>query len=363
MKFSLPLVLTSVSAMIGGASSCLQTYPLVAGGGNGIGTKAGTVYIQDDGDHLSVVVSSGTAGHVMYSVHAEAQCDLDNFPLTNKGNPKVGQMEINMAFQGGTGFVEFDLAKPDCGEAPILVGVHAVVEAKSGIQALDLILPQPVEYKLSKDAGSDEGASFFDTKFKGESFLSGLVVDGYCVDVEHTISTKPVHEGTAYSYLDPFLANTNIVKPENLDLVAWVINHFAPGDLLVDDAGIMEPHILSSGTLQRAIWYITDEEQATAGLGKSWSDDWAQHIADQAMENDFYEPGCDDLVPIVLVPVVEEKQHTIIQVRLAELGIPCDVGGGGLETAWAAMPGMIEPLGFQFHGSNWFTYVEFNPCM
>lgn len=122
----------------------------------------------------------------------------------------------------------------------------------------------------------------------------------------------------------------------------------------VNGDGISETYTMSSGTLQRAIWYTIDNSISRAGLG-AFDEEWALFMSALAMENDGYTPGCGDLLPVVLVPDDSSVQHTIIQTTFASLRIPC---GSYEETAWAVMPG-TSPIGNQFASNNWATYLEY----
>lgn len=371
MKLSLPLFVITVYTMIGGAFACPPSvYPLIAGGGNGVGTKVGNVAIHDEGSTLELKLSitddltpgdtsDDSSPTKIYQIHAEANCQLSDFPLTKKGSPKNGQFELNIPYADGVSSDTVHIPKPDCGGAEILIAVHTEVKKLGGLDAFNDIFPVPVEFTITLDTGSNEGASYWDTTFVGDSVLSGETIDGYCIDVSHSIGFGP-HTGKAYNYLDAALEDTNIDMPENMDLVAWAINNFFPGEIYTADVngdGTAESYTMTSGTLQRAIWYLIDDIQSTAGLG-SYNDDWAAHIADLATEHEGYEPGCGDLVPVVIVPDSGSRQHTTIQTTFAAVDFPCYSIG---ETAWAAMPGMTE-LGFQFAGNNWATYLTFSHC-
>ena len=379
--FNIALVIGFAILMGHGANACPSTYPLVAGGSDGVGHIVGEVVIAEtisstldvtltvSGDLTPNDTSDDASPTLIYRVQAEANCEASDFPLSSGGAAKPTSYAVRTQYEKPVVSATVSLSMPRCGREPILVSVRAQLTKGGGSTAFESLFPTSVMFVVTTDAGDDAGASYYDTMFTGSSLLTGLEIDGYCVDVEHGIDTGVEYSATAYHYLDPALKDTNIDKPENMVSVAWVINHFFPGTSYtadIDGDGTEETYTLSSGTLQRAIWYIIDDGQARSGLG-AFDDGWARYIADLALYQLnyllLYEPGCGDLIPVVLVPDSNTNQHTTIQTTFAGLNVPCH---DRYDKAWAVMPETSKPLGFRFNSTrarDWATYVELAPCV
>lgn len=243
----------------------------------------------------------------------------------------VDCVEATIPYSPGVTSASFVVNEPDCGalfhEHEVLVDVHATVEKMGGEPAIHELFPQRVSYSLITDPGNDQGASYFDIRFTGASSLNGIVFDGYCVDWGHLISTNGGKEytGWAHSYQDTAaLVGTNIEYPENMDLVAWAINTYRPGSTFTELVnGAVQTYTMTSGTLQRAIWYIVGDDNGSGGLGW-YNNNWALHIAAQAQGHEGYMPGNGGYIPIVLIPDNGEVQHVIIEATCEKLQIPCD---------------------------------------
>lgn len=243
----------------------------------------------------------------------------------------VACVEETIEYAPGVTSATFVVDEPDCGvifhEHEVLVDVHATVEKMGGEPAIHALFPQRVEYTLVLDYGNNEGASYFDITFRGDSPLQGLSFDGYCVDWGHGISTSGTtrYTGWAHSYQDTAaLEGTNIEYPDNMDLVAWAINTYRPGSTFTEVVnGNLQTYTMTSGTLQRAIWYIVGDDNGGSGT-YGYDDAWAQHVANEATGHDGYMPGNGGYIPIVLIPDNGNVQHVIIEATCEKLQIPCD---------------------------------------
>jgi hypothetical protein len=213
-------------------------------------------------------------------------------------------------------------AATDC----LYVATHAVVAKKVGEQAPDLDafgLALPGTVTMSVATGGFGLPSYFDTTVTGGGELDGTY-DGWCVDVGRTISTGQSYTAQVYSSYEDLPAGA-VDKPENLDLVNWIINQdFSDGPYTSDQ-------------VQCAIWQLVDDNPGcTVDAGVA-----AIVAAAQAPENEGYEPQtCQDKVAVVLVPVGESgnvtSQVTIAQVTVIEVGDFCDdsYDPEQTETAW-----------------------------
>lgn len=258
----------------------------------------------------------------------------------------------------------------DCGgegEEATLVKVEVDIEQPGGIDTFNGIFPaggRAISFILSEDRGNQAGASYFDATITIDGVVKGTF-DGYCVDVGHGISRNVNYEAMAYNYLSVDWNSLtepigNIDTPENMDAVAWCVNNWIPGTEYTADL-TPAAYTLSSGTLQRAIWYLVGDDQSTSGL-ESFSEAWALHIkADCLINGVNFVPGCDDYLPIIIVPNNKDKQNQYVQTTFAGLGLPNCVGhsGGGDATAYCVTGGEAETGGdphFKTFGNTWFEF-------
>jgi hypothetical protein len=378
MKRTIAAAAAAALAVIGLASPATAAetkFDLIANGGTTATSQdIGDVFVTDDGATLAVRVvlngeldASNNVPTLVYGISAEANCTIAEFPLS-KGNPVPGQFDYQQAYpDGAAGPFEFTLTRPACDDP--LVAVHADVKELGNIAGFNSVFPASVSFRLVQDTGADPDASYFDTTFTATSgLLAGETFNGWCVDVGHSVSMNTTYPATAYSILElPTGPIGNIDKPQNLPGVMWLLNNYRPGDVVTADItpndGIANPvtRTLTSGDIQRAIWYIVDNTQSTSGLG-AYSDPWAKYLADLGLANVAYAPAslCGLVVPIILVTNNNGVQTTIAQTTLVELGVPCaDITATAMamNTAVTVTEKGSVRYGEQFPGSNWFSYV------
>ena len=251
----------------------------------------------------------------------------------------------------------------------IKLRVH--IEDPGGPIAFNQLFPagsgMEVKFKVALDGGPFPGSSYLGATFSGDNVppaLIGKQFDGYCIDRGNSISTSEDYDALAYSFLDIDWANAekwavemekdvpgdNVIgfidKPWNLPAVAYCVNHWRPGASYTVDGEDPETYTLSSGTLQKAIWAIVDDTEWTSGCPSCRANDvsWAKHIAADCISKGLapknpddgkgdggdaardYMPGCDDWVPIVVIPT-KFRDYTIqnqyVLLKYADLGLSC----------------------------------------
>lgn len=271
----------------------------------------------DDGYDLTPYEGDDSAPTWITQVHATACCPEPSTVPCEEHTVSYSPMGVTTA--------SFDMPEPDCGALPhdheVEVTTHATIEKMGGNPAIHTIFPVPVRYVLYNDDGNNQGASYFDIAFIGNSPLAGVSFDGYCIDFFNGISTGVEYTGMAHSYLDvDAFENTNIDTPENLDLVAWAINNFRPGGTYsadIDGDGNMETTTLTSTALQNALWLLIGDDIEDYGP-------WSEYIYNQAQGHNGYEPPPGAYIPIVLLPDDRSRQHVIIEATCEQLQLPCD---------------------------------------
>ncbi|MEJ2560723.1 MAG: hypothetical protein P8186_31775, partial [Anaerolineae bacterium] len=190
--------------------------------------------------------------------------------------------------------------------------------------------------------GLDYGApSYFDITVSGGITLDGTY-DGNCAD----LAGGPP-SGLAVPYLSTELIPDGVVqKPENLDLVNWIINQ----DFVGQPSGCDGAY--TWGDVQWAIWKLIDGREPTPGTLSSlqaWSECRAQEIVDAAIANgEGFVPGCGDVMGIILAPETTWTQSVIIWIP-----VPCAAED---ETVWG---GDYFGTPLEFPGDNWAIYFAY----
>ena len=211
-------------------------------------------------------------------------------------------------------------AATDC----LYVATHAVVAKTSGSAAPDLdafavALPESVSIRVAYP-GSAGVPSYFDTTVWGGGTLDGTY-DGWCVDMSRNISPGDTYTAKVYSSYEGLPAGV-VDKPENLDLVNWIINQDFSTTYTWE-------HV------QCAIWHLVDDSPGCP------VNEGVAAILEAAQAHEGFAPqSCQDKVAVVLVPVDAEGnvhyQVTIAQVTVIEVGDFCDESydPDQTETAW-----------------------------
>jgi hypothetical protein len=163
------------------------------------------------------------------------------------------------------------------------------------------------------------GPAYFPvTTVSGDAALNGTY-EGWCVDIDNTISQNTNYTANVYSSYETLPAGL-IEKPQNLDLVNWIINQDYVGKPAGGSLGNY-----TYGDVQRAIWELIEDNGAsnTNGLN-SWNQTRVNQIKAAAMANgEGFVPTCGDFVGVILQPVGGQQAVTIAQVTFASLGLAC----------------------------------------
>ena len=317
---------------LAGATAATETEPmvvdLIVDGGTDSTTwvNIGGVQVWDDGITLTVTYVVDEAGWCLTSTAVDIQTDAledGDFARTKKGAPKVGKFAFKADHDPcvTTHTETIDLSALD-GDVTA-IAAHADTLQAGGLDALELALPDQVSMNVTHPGGD----SYFNVTVSGGTVLDGTY-DDYCIDVGHTISPGITYTADVYSSYEDLSGIANIDKPENMPYVNWIINQNYVGTLSPGGFGTY-----TYGDVQRAIWTIIDNSNSTAGLGP-WNADRVAEIVDAAWASgEGYEPGCGDVVAVILVPV-NGQQITVGQITFAEVNVPCE---DREETAWAGV--------------------------
>jgi hypothetical protein len=360
-------------------ANSVSTYPLMAGGGNAANAvQVGTVSVSVEGDVLKVAYlltgdltptdpSDDGVPTLIAKTHLAAVDDgqeLTGGIPTSNGNPNPGQFAYQDIHSPGVSSFEYtlSLAAVDLdGDGKISLAVHADVQKLGGPAGFES-LPASVSFQVATPGVGGLYPSYFDMTFLS-GYSAGATVDSWCIDVERNISSGRPYTGTAYSGFEALPAGA-VDKPENMDLVTWLINSYHAGQAVTADINgdlLPETRTLTSGDVQLAIWLLIDNDLHSPG--PPYSLPWAQWLAAQAAaEGENFVPGCGGQWPVVIVPTTSPEQQTVIATAtLAQLGIPCTTSSA---TAWASMGTtslVAKKLVYDnaFPGKNWAAWISY----
>lgn len=309
------------------------TTDLLAGQSMDVGDVTAVI----DGSILTVTYEIIDNCWCMTESHLDVQLDPANFPMTPKGNPKVGHFAYSGTFSCGDFWeVQIDLNSMGWNSGdPVYIAAHAVVkhpELTSFANAL------PIEECIMVQYPTNGGTSYYQTTIYGSTFLAGTH-EGWCIDTDHMIPQNTnfnVNVFSTYEPLEPFI----VEFPENLDMVNWIANQGFTGQ--TSQCG----GVFTYGDVQRAIWTLVEDNLSTAGIG-SWSQCRVDEIVQLAnLYGDGYVPDCTDLIGVVLQPV-NPANYTCAQTTIAM--VPYE--RFEFESAWAD--------GTNFPGNNWSMYFSY----
>jgi len=324
--------------------------PLLADGRNDEGLPpvvVGDAVVWDDGTNLYVDYDITDPEWCMTKTHVAVAEDWMDLPQTKKHSPIPGKFEFTNDHDCVT---EFKYVIPMAGftvGADLAIAVHANVEIPGGLDGVEFFLPETVTMSVAYPYAG--GPSYFKTTIADGAMFDQNPYKGWCIDVDNTIAQNTVYTMDVFSSYEILPPNT-VAFPENLDLVNYILNQG-----FVDQPSACGD-VYTYGDVQRAIWTLVDPN-STSGL-KSWSQCRVDEIIAAArLDGEGYEPGCDDVIAIILKSPGNNTQNTIVQTTIAELGVPCETRS---ETAWAEGTPFNGPPTL-FKNRDWAMWFEYIP--
>ena len=311
------------------------------------GVDVGEVQVWNDGEnlHVTYVIDAqldpdNVVPTLIYQTHLEVALSEAVIPQTNNGNPKIGLFTYNDEHDPGVQFYEYVIPLGDWMPGDVLfIAAHAIVKELGGVEGL-VTLPDTVSLRVVYP-GTDYGdPTYFDAFITNGGDLDGTY-DSWCVDIGHYITPGATYNNVKVcsSYEDiPDYAT--IDKPENLDLVNYIINKYAAGDI----SSIWGAYTMCD--IQRAIWTLIDNH--ITGCGEYDQNRVNEIVDDAVYYGEDFVPGCGEKVVVVLVepPALPAVQVTI-QVITIGVEVPCEDLS---ETAWG--------FGATFTDSTWAMYFN-----
>lgn len=293
----------------------------------------GTVSVTENLDNYIITYSITEPEWCLAETHLDVEQSPNDFPLTQNGNPKNGQFEYSSSHDCATSY-SYTVPQSE----GTYIAAHAVVTCKPNtVEEFSTTLPDTVEacaIAKGNDAGGD---GYFDITINN-TILAGDY-NGWCADVDRTLNAGTCFSASVYSAYET-LPTGIFEKPENFDLVNWIINQNFIGQESPNGG------VYTFGDVQWAIWELIDNGNCVrcSYLGDDWSKERGQEIVTAALTNgENYTPKCGELMSVILIPE-NNLQPLIIQIPL-----PCNECE---ETAWAD--------GCDFPGNNWATYFQYS---
>lgn len=323
-----------------GEETCVE---LVAGQHNVVGS----VCIRTEGSNLKIKYNITNSDWSITETHLAVVGNPNDFPRTSNGNPKVG----HFPYKGTHNNVSEVQYTVPIGNLPstVYVAAHAVVkncnvtptvnlcpEFPSNVSLTPTWLPQGVDYTVQVD-------------FESQTYF------GFCVDNSRYIGSGGTRTVNFICSYDPNFptCTTFVEKPENLDLVNWIINNRQSN--------------WNRAVVQAAIWQLINPSGNLTGWDTSttttgeWRHDpvLREQIVSLAMQHDGYVPGCGEKV-LVLVYGPGDICNPIRQVLAFEVPVECVPGECESETAWG-FPYNNGPIPGQsaLFGSQWARYFSY----
>jgi hypothetical protein len=324
---------------------------LIAGGGNeNSQTIVGKVQVCEEGSELVVKYVVDEPGWCLFETHLAIEDNEEDIPQTNKGNPIPGQF-VNSGEHTCESEAEYTLQENCPQVIAALAVVGLLVDEAADLEGLEADLPDTVTMRVVFPGDNSGDPSYFDTTILGGP-LAGTY-DGWCIDTDLTIRPGTTYTANVYSSYEDLPADLIgeglIEKPENLDLVNYIINQDYPGKQSPGCGGVY-----TRGDVQLAIWMLIEDYYANSDPGQPFDSCRAQEIFDDALANgDGFEPDCGDDIALILVPV-GSNQITIAQITFVEGTIADCIPTYEYETAWADGVEFVD-------GRGWATYFQC-PC-
>jgi hypothetical protein len=308
---------------------------------------AGEVLVWNNGDNLFVKYIADEDWQIT-ETHLHVAESMEDIPQKN-GNPIPGQFDYKEEHDPAVTEFTYEIDNTWDEDDELFIAAHAVVCEETtvgGLEETEAMLPDIVTASAVHAITIGHLESYFVVTISGGTYLDGTH-NGWCVDLDalmHDYLSFTAKVYSSYEMIPIGLIN----HPENLDLVNWILNQ--------DYVGTSSPGgygIYTYGDVQRAIWELIEDKQSTIYLGP-WNINRANEIIadaeDPAVEG--FEPGCDEVFGVLLVPVDEYGRRDLSQGQICIIPVPieCETEWN-CETAWGD--------GLDFPGRNWAMYFTY----
>lgn len=334
------------------AQNFSYTTPLVAART----VEIGEVLVERDGDSLDVTYTVTNSNWTMSATYVHAAGTAAGIPTNSQGTPDIQNFDHKQKHD------DVSVYKYDnidvTGLTYVYVSTNANVTQGSKCEVdtaiINASIPTDPVFMVLSLIAQPSYFEMFVYDFNGNAIYQDYFF-GNCVDLEN-----PIFEGTRYfpyavsSYSsDDALLECIVDKPENLDLVNYVINQDYTTSLG------------ATGTdIQAAIWTLIDDDLPVSGqVGITFDQQIVDFIVDEArVKGEFYLPECDGFVAVLLdqgcVDALNNNttpnittQQSIFWLPVSNFPDAYQYSSGACANAWGK--------GKRFNYSGWGMY--FNP--
>lgn len=325
------------------------------------GTLVGHIRFAHDPDRVIIDLTDadgdGTPDMYPYvadEVHIAFAGSYPELPQTKSGNPIPGLFEYNIPVDPTKTLIEIPV------EFDAVGAIHLTVKKIGGVEGFAFYLPEdPVTMCVS---ASTDSYNQFEITSDNAGALKGIVFNSWCVNTEEHIAYKCYDAILISSYEDP-IPDGIVDKPENFDLLNYLINNYTDGTevelknsncspYLVDGNPVLEA--ITHGDIQKAIWAIIDD--GILGVYVDWKQERVNAILCDVLANgEGFVPSCDDQIVFIALPVEDFEVGAMLviggQPLVSSVPVPCEDEGG---TAWGD-----GYWGATFTGKQWGTWFKY----
>jgi hypothetical protein len=343
------------------SGNCVE---LVAGQHNVVGE----VCVEKVGDGLKITYTLSGEDCKITEVHVDLASELSNDPVTgfhanDNGNPQFGHFDKAFEFGVGTSdpvevYFNYDELKAALGVTTITAGTKIYIAAHSGVCCPEEGTGDPILCPDLPD-GSTSTVGIFNQNSLNASFIwatfnfnsSNEFYEGWCILPDQQIQRSGQLVDFLCTYDGSFLCNEGgiIEKPENMDLVNWLINNrgsYANA---------------TNNDVQWAIWILLLNDINPLGNYQPTDPILVdQMVADAYANGEGYVPGCDDKVGVIVYQSGSDwcnYPSDFPQVYFIEVPVEC-IPQYGCETAMG-FNYPVDNTSSLFPGHVWFRYFGY----
>lgn len=313
---------------------------------------AGQVNVTKCGDGIKVQFVTENSW-ILTEVHVDVQNDPNDFPMTNSGNPKVGNFYWNVSFDPSENKTVYETDCIPVADGDIYVAAHAVVcggMVDGVVPDYEALCESIPEFAKMENQGLNGSISYnkLNVYDSGDEEFDGIY-NGWCIEQGVHLYTWEDYEVKLLCSLGDLSELEGRIIITNFDLINFILNQNYIG-YVPEGLGA-----ITVADVQMAIWELVMGAEWTYDGDFGSSDERVDWILAQAAGHEGYMPGCGGVISVILLPteIIEQaagKTRPVeeVQLTLITIPVPCY---GGCETAWGK--------GYGFPGNQWAMFFEY----